>query len=345
MKKSAIAIGLSVLMLLGVTLASQKVYAHTFSGDESASFLALVEVLKVHLQLAQRDATANPEQAVEHAEHAIEHLDNDTIDEITERNERLGRELPASLTELHETLESGNYTAADIDRLVTNVDDLLGETVSVRIERTQLTNSTVQGLMMAELVDEILENYNSAYGIEEEEDHEHDENAMQETDDHAHEDEAEASNSTSPTDEELDDLTTFELSEQYPDYVGEETANTSMSEGNETHDTIVNTHAYDTAVVLTARIQELFDTKLKDMVEANATEAVTALEAGLDKLEQAIDDKASPDDVSVIAHTEVHANIQKAFSLQVVPEFPLAALLLIPAIMSTIVIHRLRRNA
>jgi hypothetical protein len=343
MKKSAIAIGLSVLMLLGVTLASQKVYAHTFSGDESASFLALVEVLKVHLQLAQRDATANPEQAVEHAEHAVEHLDQDTINEISERNERLGRELPASLTELHETLEIGNYTAADIDQLVTNVDDLLGETVTVRIERSQLTNSTVQGLMMANMVDEILENYNSAFGIEEE--NEHDEGAMRETDDHAHEDEeAEASNSTSPTDAELDELTTFELAEQYPDYVGEESANASTSEGNETHDTIVSMHAYDTAVVLTARVQELFDTKLKALAEANATEAVTALEAGLDKLEQAIEDKAPPDDISVIAHTDVHANIQKAYGLQVIPEFPLAALLLIPAIMSTIVIHRLRRN-
>jgi hypothetical protein len=343
MKESAIAIGLSVLMLLSVTIASQKVYAHTFSGDESASFLALVEVLKVHLQLAQRDATANPEQAVEHAEHAIEHLDQNTIDEISERNERLGRELPASLTELQETLESGNHTAADIDQLVTNVDDLLGETVTVRIESAQLTNSTVQGLMMANLVDEILENYNSAFGIEEE--HEHDEGAIQETDDHAHEDEeAEASNSTSPTDEELDELTTFELAEQYPDYLGEESANASMSEGNETHDTIVSMHAYNTAVVLTARVQELFDTKLRAMAEANATEAAAALEAGLDKLQQAIENEASPDDVAVIAHTEVHANIQKAYNLQIIPEFPLAALLLIPAIMSTIVIHRLRRN-
>jgi len=37
--------------------------------------------------------------------------------------------------------------------------------------------------------------------------------------------------------------------------------------------------------------QELFDTKLKAMAEANATAAVTALDAGLKKLRQAVDDK------------------------------------------------------
>lgn len=275
---------------------NQQAFAHTFSGDESASFLATVEVIKVHLDLAKKDFATNATLSAEHVEHAGEHLTNDTIKEITERNKRLGTELPASLKDLQETLKGGNATAADVNEQIANVTSLLDETVTVRIEKTQLTNSTVQGTMLADLVDEILESYNGAYGIEEEA-------SMNET-------------HTSSN----------------------ETTQTSAEEGN--HTAIVNIMDYESAQALAARAQELFDTKLKAMAEANATAAVTALDAGLKKLKQAIDDKAPPDDVDVIIHSEVHPNIQKAFNLQVIPEFPLPLLLTIPAIAGIIVASR-----
>ncbi|HEV8405814.1 MAG TPA: hypothetical protein VGQ13_07910 [Nitrososphaera sp.] len=275
---------------------NQQAFAHTFSGDESASFLATVEVIKVHLDLGKKDFATNATLSAEHVEHAGEHLTNDTIKEITERNKRLGTELPASLKDLQEILEGGNATAADVNEQIANVTSLLDETVTVRIEKTQLTNSTVQGTMLADLVDEILESYNGAYGIEEEA-------SMNET-------------HTSSN----------------------ETTQTSAEEGN--HTAIVNIMDYESAQALAARAQELFDTKLKAMAEANATAAVTALDAGLKKLKQAIDDKAPPDDVDVIIHSEVHPNIQKAFNLQVIPEFPLPLLLTIPAIAGIIVASR-----
>ena len=53
--RSAFAIGLSALMLVGIVAFSQNAFAHTFSGDESASFLATVEVIKVQLDLAKND--------------------------------------------------------------------------------------------------------------------------------------------------------------------------------------------------------------------------------------------------------------------------------------------------
>jgi hypothetical protein len=274
---------------------NQQAFAHTFSGDESASFLALVEVINVRLQLVKSDLATNATNSSEHAEHAAEHLENDTIKEITERNNRLGTELPASLKHLQETLESGDYTTPDIDGKVTIINDLLAETVTVRIENTQLSNSTVQGLMLANLVDEILESYNGAYGIEE---HEEEEGSMNMTE-------------------------------------------TSATEEDEEHNAIANMAEYEGAQALTVRAQELFDTKLKAMAEANATQAVTDLDAGLKHLKQAIDDKAPHDDVDVIVHSEVHPNIQKAFNLQVIPEFPLPLLLIIPAIAGIIVATRI----
>lgn len=304
MTRQAYTLLLAGIISMGAVYAipNQRAFAHTFSGDESASFLALVEVIKVHLQLVKSDLATNATNSLEHAEHAAEHLDNDTIKEITERNNRLGTELPASLKDLQEILESGDYTAPDIDEKVTNINDLLAETVTVRIENTQLSNSTVQGLMLANIVDEILESYNGAYGIEEE--HEEDEGSMNMIEDN---------NST-------------------------ETSATEEDE--EEHNAIVNMAGYEGAQALTVRAQELFDTKLKAMAEANATQAVTDLDAGLKHLKQAIDDKAPHDDVDVIVHSEVHPNIQKAFNLQVIPEFPLPMLLIIPAIAGIIVATR-----
>jgi len=279
-------------------------FAHTFSGDESAAFLATVEVIKVQLALAKSDFATNSTMSAEHVEHAREHLDNDTLKEITERNNRLGTELPASLEELHEALEGGSATAASVNEQVTNINDLLDETVTVRIEKSQLSNSTMQGTMLADFVDEVLESYNGAYGIEEEE-HEHDEGSM----------------SMSGSDNETGQSGTDNMTSRE-------------------HTTIVNMMDYESAQALAARAQVLFDSKLKAMAEANATEAVTALDAGLKKLKESIDDKATLDDVDAIVHSEVHPNIQKAYNLQVIPEFPLPLLLTIPAIAGVIAATR-----
>jgi hypothetical protein len=307
MTRGAYALLLAGMICMGTVYAipNQQAFAHTFSGDESASFLATVEVIKVHLQLAKNDFATNATLSAEHVEHAGEHLSNDTIKEITERNKRLGTELPASLKDLQEALEGGNATAADVNEQITNINNLLDETITVRIEKTQLTNSTVQGTMLANFVDEILESYSGAYGVEEE----HEEGSMNMTET--------SSNETTQTSAE---------------------DNMTAEEGN--HTTIVNMMDYESAQALAARAQELFDTKLKAMAEANATQAVTDLDAGLKHLKQAINDKAPLDDVIVIVHSEVHPNIQKSFNLQVIPEFPLPLLLTIPAIAGIIAATR-----
>jgi hypothetical protein len=313
MTRGAYALLLASMICMGTvyTIPNQRAFAHTFSGDESASFLATVEVIKVHLQLVKIDLATNATNSLEHAEHAAEHLDNDTIKEITEKNKRLGTDLPAALKDLQETLEGSNPTAADIDQKVTNINNLLDETITVRIEKTQLSNSTVQGTMFANLVDEILESYNGAYGIEEEGEN----GSMNMTESNSTGESSNSSMQMSGSDE-----------------------NKTSSEGN---DTIVNMVAYEGAQALTVRAQELFDTKLKAMAEANATQAVIDLDAGLKHLKQAIDDKAPHDEVDVIVHSEVHPNIQKSFNLQVIPEFPLPLLLTIPAIAGIIVATRI----
>lgn len=336
--KTYLAVSLSVLMLLGVSVSSPKLaYAHTFSGDDSASFLTMVEEIKAELELVKSNLSSNVTMSAEHAEHTTAHLlTNDTIKEITEKNARLGKDLPDSLHDLQETLGGGNFTAASIDQKIMNINSLLDETVTVRIEKAQLNNSTVLATMLADLVDESVEHYNGAYGIEEEADSSHD--SMSDGESGMTNDSMSMSNSSSPTDQEADDLTTFELTEKYPSLTGD--GNTTA--GNEDHNTIVNMVDYQSAQAYAAKAQNLFNSKLKAMADANATAAVTALDAGLKKFKLAIDNKDPHDDVEAISHTDVHPNIQKAFNLQVIPEFPLPILAAIFGIATVVAYSRFK---
>lgn len=300
MNKSAVALAISALMVLGISAASTRnAYAHTFSGDQSAAFLATFEVIKVYLALADKDFATNSTLSAEHVEHAGEHLSDDIVKEITEKNERLGTELPASIAELQEALESGNATAAGVNEQVSNINNLLDEAITVRVERSQLNNSTVQGTMLANLVDEVLNTYSSAYGVEEE----HEEGAMNMTQ-----------------------------------------SGNMMSDDSE-HTMIVNVMDYERAQALAARAQELFDSKLRAMADVNATDAVIALDAGLKKLKQSIDDKAPLDEVTVIVHSDVHPNIQTSYNLQVIPEFPWPVLTVVMGVAGFVVYSRFMRKS
>jgi len=317
-KRSILAVPLAIFLLVGVGLAisSQSAYAHTFSGDESADFLAMVEEMKSELQLVKSNLATNATLSAEHVEHALEHLTNDTIKEITERNERLGRDLPASLTTLQETIESGNATASEVDTQISAVNDLIAETQSVRIERAQLTNATVQALVLANIVNEAVEHYNAAYGIEEEE---HDEGG--------HNEET-ASNST-------EDNSTMQMGEN-------EATMDNMTD--DEHTTITSMADYQSAQGYAATAQAFFNAKLKAMADANATQSISALEAGLQKFKAAIDNKEPHDEVEMISHTDVHPHLQEAFNLQVVPEFPLPILAALVGIGTVVAYSRIRRN-
>ncbi len=167
-RKGTIALLLAAVMVAGLIYSSagQRAFAHNFSGDQSASFLANVETIKIHLMLVGGDYPHQSDFAVDHAAHAVEHLDNGTIKEISERNARLGTDLPAALSNLESSIKAKSPRSEIVQQIKT-INGLLGETVKIRIDNAQLTNSTVQALKFAGVVNEILEAYNGAYGISE----------------------------------------------------------------------------------------------------------------------------------------------------------------------------------
>jgi hypothetical protein len=326
LRKCTFALVLAGLVSFGLVFANnnQQAYAHTFSGDESASFLALAESIKTELQLVQSNLTSNGSVAEEHAAHAHEHLDDNTVEEIAERNERLARDLPAALEDLQLSLK--NSTAEQVSAQVQNINDLLAETVTVRVDSEQLNNSTVWALVIANMADGVLEHYKAAYGIE----------TNETGGGHAHGNE---SSSNMTHDNESVTMTASTNETAMEDDHGNMTRDGGGNNNNNTE--VVNEVHYQAAQGLANRTIQLFNDQVRELAPDNATEAVADLEAGLQNLKQAIDNREMPTDVEVILHTEVHPNLQAAYNLQVAPEFPLPLLMILPAIAGIIAATRI----
>ena len=158
---------LSIVSSVAVSNPLNRAFAHTFSGDESATFLALLEMIKTEAHLAEQNLGTNVTLAHEHAEATTEHLDANQTKEISERNARVSNELNNSLTALKNAFNSTSPpTASDIKDKVSNVDAILGEVLSVRIDKNQLNNVTVKASTINDLVGETLEHYGEAVGHE-----------------------------------------------------------------------------------------------------------------------------------------------------------------------------------
>ena len=156
-----------ILLLAFNSNANHFIFGHTFSGDESASFLTIVEMIKIESQLAQKNLASNATNAKEHAEHTTEHLTANNTKEINERNPRLATELNNTLSDFVKTFESKSPSESDVKDKVSNISDLLSEVVSARIDKEQLNNVTVKALVVNDLVGEGLEHYGSALGMNE----------------------------------------------------------------------------------------------------------------------------------------------------------------------------------
>jgi hypothetical protein len=170
--KSTAALLLAGLLVAGIATVSagQAASAHTFSGDESADFLAKVDAIKIHMTLVGRNL-GDEEAALHHVEHAMMQFDEGDLDEIGEKNARLATDIPASFEELSVMIEGGESKPA-IAQQIRGISDLLAEAIDVRIEPDQLTNSTMQATRVSVLINHALSSYEAAHGAAS--DHEHD---------------------------------------------------------------------------------------------------------------------------------------------------------------------------
>ena len=156
-----------VLLVAVYSNANYFIFAHTFSGGESATLLTKVEMMKIESLLAQKDLASNATIAKEHAEHLTEHITANDTKEINERNPRLATELNKTFSDFVKTFESQSPSESAVKDKAGNLDDVLAEVVSARIDKQQLDNVTVKAQVVNDLVGETLEHYNSSLGMSE----------------------------------------------------------------------------------------------------------------------------------------------------------------------------------
>jgi hypothetical protein len=135
------------------------ILAHNFSSDESASFLSLVDQIKSAISPIRDDISSNITLARTQAQYAKMLLTGNVLKELKERNQRIATELSQMLDSLQGLTQQNTSTLGTIN-------DVIAEAVTVRIDKNQLNNSTVQGLTLANDVNKILDEYSKAFSTQ-----------------------------------------------------------------------------------------------------------------------------------------------------------------------------------
>jgi hypothetical protein len=134
------------------------IHAHIFSSNESASFISLTDQIKSALVSISQNNSSNIDSIKEQGKYVRSLLNDSIMEEINEKNQRLAAELPRALDSLQDISQE-----SEVNSNITKVLDLLSETISARVERDQLENTTIHALVVAENVDKIFKDYSTAF--------------------------------------------------------------------------------------------------------------------------------------------------------------------------------------
>jgi len=298
--KNGKAIVVSFVLTLLIASVTSLAFGHNFSSNESAIFLALINEIKAQAQLVQENLLNNNiSLANEHATKASTLVTDTVNNEISERNQRLADDLENALTTLETSTQSNSSSsmASEIDFIVSDLDGILDEIVTARIDPDQLNNSTIQALTIVELLDKVLSNYGDAYEVRF--------------------DMTNMSMMTSMMNSSNNNDSMDSMPSNGMDNDSTSINNASAAKGIE----LVNITSYQTAQVLASKVQELFNSLSTDSSltadSKNVDQAINNITAALQELVDSIKGKASPMEIMTIVHTRVHPNFITAFGLQI----------------------------
>jgi hypothetical protein len=243
-------------------------------------------------------------------------LTSNITTEIAEENQRVANELTRAINDLQDISLSPQQVGS-IDQLVSDTDSILGEAESTRIEQEDLENATIQALAFADLVNSILENYGNAYAVD---------FAMTNMSNMLMSGQG-ISDKSMMTMSNMSIHSNGNSSSKEMDLMNMSSSSTMVGmdvggggEGRErgvnSSSSLVNLTDYQSAQALAAKALEIFNVELKPMAPNNSSVLLTNLENGLTQLNASIRNKASPMDIMMIVHTQIHPNILQAFSLR-----------------------------
>ena len=317
------------------------VFGHNFSPDESAKFLGLVDIIKGEAQSVQDDlASKNVSLANQHANRALALVTDNVTKEIAERNPRLSDNLKTTLITLKTSSEptSNPSTANDINFTVSDLNGILDEIVTARIDPEELSNSTIQALRLVEILDGVFRNYGDAYAVG----FDMTNMSMMMGDGGG------GMSSMDMGGVGMSSMSSMDMGNvgvggnmssggnKIGTQVGAPTAEgvpagiqkqsepsmggMSMSMGDMSSSQqykLVNMTDYHTAKILAQKVQELFNNRLVNASISGTPATVTNdITAAFQELSSSINDKASPMDIMMIVHTKIHPNLITAFGLQ-----------------------------
>src|SRR5215208_1088448 len=273
------------------SLSFENSFAHNFSPDESAEFLTIVDKIKVESAIvANSSANNNQSSAISHAQYALNTYDSHTNHELSERNERIATELNNTLNQLQDQVETSPSSITDksqIKQTLETINAILDEAVSVRIDDDQLNNSTIQALVFADIVNNALQSYGSAFDIG-----------------------IDLTNISNLN-------TTSNVNEK--NTVDNKHSNHELQNITDQMN-IVNFSSYESALSFANYALKKFNSEVKTSIPNNNNNKtqnyLEQLEKGLLEFNTAIKNKENPMKVMKIVHTKIHPNLQIVFNLK-----------------------------
>jgi hypothetical protein len=244
----------------------QKAFAHDFSTTDESSLVTLVEQIKAETQLVITSFLTNENfSAHEHAIKAAE-LMKDLEGNLTQTNP------PSSgITQVY---DQGQKNSTTLALVVANiVDDILrkyGSAFDVGYDMTNMSNMMNMNMMAMPSMD-----INSSHS--------------------------------------MDMMTTTNVLNNGSN-MSMGNSNTSMNMDSDL--VLVDTNDYETAKVLSSNINDLFSTELRPRSLVNETVNLNALENSLQSLERAVNVKALPEVMMDIVHVQIHPMLQRVYDLR-----------------------------
>ncbi|MGA6921524.1 MAG: hypothetical protein WBY22_01225, partial [Nitrososphaeraceae archaeon] len=314
----------------------QNVYAHIFTTDETASFLSFADQLQVESELVQTDLVNNNlSLAQKHANKAASLLSPSIIVEIAEKNQKVADDLTTAVDDLQKITSSSDKQRQMVNQLVSQINATLGEAVIIRLEQEQREdssnflekgieflrgifggggsekadnridrNTTIQPLAFADLVDSLLINYGNAYAVDFDMTNMSNMAMMS------------GNSSSMVMSGMVNNSINNSNSSMNMDSMNMSSSTMNMDSNMNRNYSLVDITDYQSAQALVTKAQEIFNTEFKPIAPGNTSIFITNLENGITQLNNSIKNKASPMDVMMIVHTQIHPNLLEAFNLK-----------------------------
>jgi len=315
----------------------EKIFAHQFTPNETATFVSTVYQLQTELELVSTNlANNNLSLAQNHASKASTLLTPRILAEIAEDNPKLASDLGNRLVQLQTITATTAGQVQSTNQVVSDLNERLNEDALVRMAQLQPDSSNflegitktlgnvftgdnkdvkeqnvkTEALALANVIDSILVNYGNAYQVQF--------------------DMTNMSNMVMPS--KNSNAVSMAINNSSNGMISD-TGNMNMTvhplntpsdamepQGNEMNDDylLVNMSDYQSAQALVIKASEIFNDKLRftDIDNRNITRYITDLENGLTQLNKVVANKESPTDVMMVVHTKIHPNLLEAFNLQ-----------------------------